>query len=318
MIALAFATTVSGWLTPASAPPPTRCSPLPLCGRKSISLSSRSTLICAGTALLSCEEFLAATYDAIDYEAVLFPETDAQAYNDDTIDAHDEDGAALARPMDSLDDDDDAYGGDEFIYGESDLSFFLQCLQTALALVSPVAGSRRSFCDLGGGKGSLALAAAREEPVRLGGACTSLELMPELHAIGAAAYAIASASDPALARAIAVRGSIYDLATLQTTCAGAAVVYAYATKFESSDGVHVERLSAALAASALPADTVVVTVNRRLRAADGWVEAAPPLAGAVPHETAEQGTAFFWRQSRHDKRGGAADQDIMRDALRAT
>jgi hypothetical protein len=139
---------------------------------------------------------------------------------------------------------------------------------------------------------------AREEPVRLGGACTSLELMPELHAIGAAAYAIASASDPALARAIAVRGSIYDLATLQTTCAGAAVVYAYATKFESSDGVHVERLSAALAASALPADTVVVTVNRRLRAADGWEEAAPPLAGAVPHETAEQGTAFFWRQSR--------------------
>ena len=279
MIALAFAMTVSGWL-----PPPTRGSPLPLCGRKFISLSSRSTPICAGSALLSCEDFLAATYDAIDYEAVLFPETDAQAYDDDT---------------DSVDDDDVAYGGDEFIYGESDLSFFLQCLQTALALVSPVAGSCRSFCDLGGGKGSLALAAAREEPVRLGGACTSLELMPEVHAIGAAAHAIASASDPALARAIAVRGSIYDPATLQTTCAGAAVVYAYATKFESSDGVHVERLSAALAASALPADTVVVTVNRRLRAAHGWEEAAPPLAGAVPHETAEQGTAFFWRrQSR--------------------
>ena len=126
-------------------------------------------------------------------------------------------------------------------------------------------GDANGFCDLGGGKGQLALAAARAEPERLGGRCVSLELVPELHRIGAAAMVAA-----ALTRTEAVRGDIYDLDTLSACVAGARAAYCYSSLLESTDGVHVERLSAALAASRLPQKSVVATINRKLCAEDGW------------------------------------------------
>ena len=101
----------------------------------------------------------------------------------------------------------------ELTYGESDLDFFLRVVDTALGAAG---GDANGFCDLGGGKGQLALAAARAEPERLGGRCVSLELVPELHRIGAAAMVAA-----ALSRTEAVRGDIYDLDTLSACIGGA-------------------------------------------------------------------------------------------------
>ena len=55
-------------------------------------------------------------------------------------------------------------------------------------------------------------------PERRGGRCGSLELVPELHRIGAAAMVAA-----ALSRTEAVRGDIYDLDTLSACVGGARV-----------------------------------------------------------------------------------------------
>ena len=233
------------------------------------------TVRCLGSTMRqAAEAWLADVYESIDYEAVLFSDEEEEQEQDD-------------------------FGADEFIYGESSLPFFLQLLDKALDLARPasISGAASGFCDLGGGKGQLALAAAREEPDRLSGTCFSLELMPELHRMGAAAFEAAAAVDPDLERVVAQRGSIYDVPTLDITCGAARVVFAYATKFESVDGEHVERLSAALAASQLPAGAIVITVNRRLHPADGWKEVAAPVQGEVPHETSGRGTAFFWQRA---------------------
>ena len=100
-------------------------------------------------------------------------------------------------------------------------------------------------------------------------------------------------------RLAAVRGSIYDVETLNEACGAhdVAVAFAYASKFQSEDGVYAERLSAALACSKLSPDAVVATVNRRLCAADGWEEAAPPLEGATPQEDSATGVCYFWRRA---------------------
>lgn len=180
---------------------------------------------------------------------------------------------------------------DDFIYGESSMRFFMDCLETALCAVESPA---RGFVDLGGGKGQLALAAARDP--RFSGPCVSLELVPELHGMCAAAVNIAAGADPAFGRVVAKRGSIYDLPTLDEVCGPAAVVYAYATKFESGDGVRVERLSEALAASALTRGAVVVSVNRKLCEEHGWVEVAPPQEGDAPDEDGGRAVAHFWRR----------------------
>ena len=192
-------------------------------------------------------KWLDQTFDAINYEEVLC--SDEGPENGDFDDST-----------------------DEFIYGESSVRFFLSILDRALD-VHPHQSDEPSgsgFVDLGGGKGQLALAAACVEPRRLSGKCVSLELLPELCAIGAGAAAVATAASPSMGRVAAVEGSMYDVPTLNGPCAirAAAFVYAYATKFSSADGVHVEQLSAALAASELPRGTVVTTVNRRLCEAD--------------------------------------------------
>ena len=67
-----------------------------------------------------------------------------------------------------------------------------------------------------------------------------------------------------------------------------------ASKFESEDGIHATKLSRVLTASQLPASSVVVTVNRKLHADDGWELACDPIEGPMPHETAGVGTAYFW------------------------
>eukprot|EP00966_Prymnesium_polylepis_P182418 4225810-Prymnesium_polylepis.1 len=62
-------------------------------------------------------------------------------------------------------------------------------LDAAVAVTASAADDGgRGFLDLGGGKGQLALAAARAQPT-LGGRCVALELVPELHRIGVAAAA---------------------------------------------------------------------------------------------------------------------------------
>ena len=225
------------------------------------------------------EEWLHQTYDAVDYDD-LFSSAAPGLLDDSSPDVIDE-------------------GSEELIYGEMSVAFFLEVLDRALAAVDPGGRGCGGFVDLGGGKGQLALAAACAEPHRLCGACVSLELLPELHLIGAAATKVAS-----VARAVAVCGSMYDVRTLDEACAmgDAAVVFAYATKFASLDGVHAERLSAALAASQLPPRAVVATVNKRLCACDGWREVAPPIEGDTPHEDAApdeaaRGTAYFWRRA---------------------
>lgn len=231
----------------------------------------------AETEAVELEGWLIGVYDSLDYEALLL----ADGMADDTAD-----GAA--------DDVDDA--AEAFTYGESDLKFFLATLRAALA-ARPAAAAGGGFVDLGGGKGQLALAAARAEPVRLDGCCVSLEFVRELHQIGGAAAAASAAADAALCRVGAVSADMYAAGALEKcSVAEAAVVFAYASKFESADGVHAEKLSRALGASRLPADAVVATVNRRLCAADGWEEAAAPLDGATPQEDATVGRAYFWKR----------------------
>ena len=94
-----------------------------------------------------------------------------------------------------------------------------------------------------------------------------------------------------------LRGDIYDLDTLSACVGGARVAYCYSSLLESTDGVHVERLSAALAASRLPRPPVVATINRKLCAEDGWREAAAPLRGPTPEESGE-GVAYFGGATR--------------------
>ena len=222
--------------------------------------------------------WLEKTYDCINYEEIFSSE-------------------ALIDAGDGVDD-----SSEEFIYGETSLNFFVEILDRAL--LARGQGDGGGFLDLGGGKAQIALAAAIMEPLRLDSTCVSLELLPELHAIGAAAVAIASHEAPPLRRVAAVEGSMYDLATLNAACAigDTSVAFAYATKFASADGVHAERLSASLAASNLPTSAVVATINKRLCAGDGWVEAAPQLIGVTPHEDQApdqptSGIAYFWRRA---------------------
>ena len=218
---------------------------------------AHSSLLCSATST-----WLETVYDSLDWEAII--------------------ASGASEDADDVDD-----SVTELTYGESDLDFFLRVVDTALGAAG---GDANGFCDLGGGKGQLALAAARAEPERLGGRCVSLELVPELHRIGAAAMVAA-----AVPRAEAMRGDIYDLDTLSACVAGARVSYCYSSLLESTDGVHVERLSAALAASRLPQKSVVATINRKLCAEDGWREAAAPLRGPTPEESGE-GVAYFWRR----------------------
>ena len=233
---------------------------------------------CSAASPQVLELWLERTYDAVNYESMF---------------------TTLYEGGDAFDD-----SSEEFNYGETSLNFLVDVLDRALsARAGSADGGGCSFLDLGGGKGQVALASAYAEPLRLDGKCVSLELLPELHAIGSAAAALAATELPALSRVAAVAGSFYDVDTLNTACGigDVAVAFAYATKFASTDGVHAERLSAALAASELPASAVVATVNRRLCEDDGWVEAAPPLMGATPHEDDEpgqptSGTAYFWRR----------------------
>ena len=228
-----------------------------------------------GGSVSSCAAWLEDVYGKIDYEKILFS-----------------DGACEDEQHE------EEFGGDSFIYGESDLGFFLTTVRMALDMTES-ATNTHGFVDLGGGKGQLALAAARVEPERLPGPCVSLELMPELHRMAAAAYDVACTENPrTFGRLVAVQGSFYDAATLSDACNEAAVIFAYATKFESDDGVHIKRLSAALAAcDALRSDAVIITVNRRLRASDGWAEVASAIEGEAPHEDSGRGTAYFWRRA---------------------
>jgi hypothetical protein len=232
-------------------------------------LPPRTRPLALSEAASTLGKWLEEVYDQVDYEAVLLA---ADAADDDIDDS-----------------------SDEFIYGETSLDFFLPVLRRALGASSnqPVQGS---FVDLGGGKGQLALAAARAEPDSLS-PCVSLELLPELHRIAAAAIAVVTTTDKELGtRVVAQQGSVYDLGSLELSQIGAAaVVFAYASKFASLDGEHVEQLSTTLAASGLPRSAVVITVNRKLCEHD-WEQAAPPLEGPTPQETAGVGTAFFWRR----------------------
>ena len=215
----------------------------------------------------SAAEFLEGVYDSLDYEAILLSGGDGME-----------------------DDVDDT--ATEYTYGESDLSFFLSVLTTALATADTQAAS--GFCDIGGGKGQLALAAAHDEPKRLSGPCVSLEIIPELHAIAAAAARRATELDASYARVSAVRGDLLRGDVLARSVEGAAVCFCYASLFASQSGTHAEQLSAALAAASLPPGAVVATINRQLCEADGWRVAAPSIEGPTPQEDAQTGVAYFY------------------------
>ena len=183
-------------LSPLSAPPSWTC---------------RLGHICACAAKQSTlTKWLEDIYDSLDYEAILFDDIVSEEARDDPLD----------------------HSAERFIYGESDLSFFENILQSALQLSD--GDALDSFCDLGGGKGQLALAAARLEPARLSGTCVSLELIPELHSIASAAVHHAATQDEAMSRVSAVRGDVYDTGVLAAaSIRRAACVYCYASKVSS-------------------------------------------------------------------------------------
>ena len=245
------------WTAAASWVPVTRL----LTGRTSRSSTARPIASASATAT-----FLETVFDTLDYEAIL-----------------------LSDSGEEVDDVDDTAA--EFTYGESDLGFFLSVLATALATADTTASG---FCDLGGGKGQLALAAAHAEPERLSGPCVSLEIIPELHAIAASAVSRAAELDAAYARVSAVRGDLFRGDSLAQSVEGAAVCFCYASLFASESGTHAEQLSAALAAASLPPGAVVVTINRQLCEADGWRVAAPSIEGPTPQEDAQTGVAYFY------------------------
>ena len=232
-----------------------------LTGRTSRSSTARPIASASATAT-----FLETVFDTLDYEAIL-----------------------LSDSGEEVDDVDDTAA--EYTYGESDLGFFLSVLATALATADTIASG---FCDLGGGKGQLTLAAAHAEPERLSGPCVSLEIIPELHAIAASAVSRAAELDAAYARVSAVRGDLFRGDSLAQSVEGAAVCFCYASLFASESGTHAEQLSAALAAASLPPGAVVATINRQLCEADGWRVAAPSIEGPTPQEDAQTGVAYFY------------------------
>ena len=97
---------------------------------------------------------------------------------------------------------------EELTYGESDLGFCLDVLAAAASSST----DRRGFCDLGAGRGAIALGVALAEPQLEGGSgaaeaseVVALEVVPELSAIASAAFAVASD-----ARLLSLQGSFYD------------------------------------------------------------------------------------------------------------
>ena len=253
------------WTAAASWLPATRLH-AGITGRTSRSSTARPIASASATAT-----FLETVFDTLDYEAILLSDSGEE---DDDV-------------------DDTAV---EYTYGESDLGFFLSVLATALATADTSARLPKvsGFCDLGGGKGQLALAAAHAEPERLSGPCVSLEIIPELHAIAASAVSRAAELDAAYARVSAVRGDLFRGDSLAQSVEGAAVCFCYASLFASESGTHAEQLSAALAAASLPPGAVVATINRQLCEADGWRVAAPSIEGPTPQEDAQTGVVYFY------------------------
>lgn len=238
--------------------------------RRNVHHTDRTSRISSPVASASAAaKFLDSVYDSLDYEEIL-----------------------LSGGEDDIDDIDDTAA--EYTYGESDLGFFLRVLTTALAAADTAAAC--GFCDLGGGKGQLALAAAHAEPERLSGPCVSLEIIPELHAIAASAVRRAAELDAAYARVSAVRGDLFRGDALAQSVETAAVCFCYASLFASESGTHAEQLSVALAAASLPPGAVVATINRQLCEADGWRVAAPSIEGPTPQEDAPTGVAYFYRR----------------------
>jgi len=155
---------------------------------------------------------------------------------------------------------------EELTYGESDLGFCLDVVARARAAAAASSTDRRGFCDLGAGRGAMALGVALAEPQLEEGAgaaeaseVVALEVVPELSAIASAAFAVASD-----ARLLSLQGSFYDhdvrsahardpaaerpadphrspAQLLRRAVRGAQVVYAYASKFDSADGQHAAR-----------------------------------------------------------------------------
>lgn len=213
-------------------------------------------------------------YDLVDYEAIM-----------------------LSGAFDEDDDIDDS--AEELTYGESDLGFCLSTVKRALDAAEFMgcssSGRRNGFCDLGSGRGAMALGVALAFPSCLKGNIVALEIVRELCAIASAAFDISGDT-----RLLSRCGSFYDPPALERAVCSARCVYAYASKFASADGVHAEALSAALAAALRAAPDhgrgcVVTIVNRQLCERDGWIVAAPPLEGPTPEETAEVGLAHFYQ-----------------------
>ncbi|KAG5192762.1 S-adenosyl-L-methionine-dependent methyltransferase, partial [Tribonema minus] len=157
-------------------------------------------------------------------------------------------------------------------YGEFDLDF----LKLILDKHDPGPGTR--FMDVGSGTGRCTLAAALLRPSWA--LCTGLEILPEMTAYAREVHAAllsscGSSSGAPLARCEFVTADMYSSDGGDAASATAAdydLLFAYSTAWPSDVGdspLYLRRLSRALAAR-LTVGAVVVTVDKRLRAEDGF------------------------------------------------
>ena len=250
-------------------------------------------------------EWISDVYDAIDYERVM-AEADA-----------------LAADAGISNDDEDA----ELMYGEFDAGFFVALIESlepelrALEEGDVDGGAvvNGSFVDIGSGRGQIAVLAS---VLRTWQRCVGLEYLPVLHAI-ADQVALTLPDDGVLddARVAClpnalrqspltfIRGDMYDDTDLAAALEGATLVFLFSTKFATQevfevgsslddDSVGWERNEGTLLVSSrlrphLRVGAMVVTVNNRLREADGY-ELARAAEGPDAERTGES-VAYVWR-----------------------
>lgn len=250
-------------------------------------------------------EWISDVYDAIDYERVM-AEADA-----------------LAADAGISNDDEDA----ELMYGEFDAGFFVALMESlepelkALEEGDVDGGAvvNGSFVDIGSGRGQIAVLASA---LRTWQRCVGLEYLPVLHAI-ADQVALTLPNDDILddvrvaclpnalkqSPLTFIRGDMYDETDLAAALEGATLVFLFATRFATQevfevgasmhdDSVGWEKNEGTLLVSSrlrphLRVGAMVVTVNNRLREADGYA-----LMRQVEGPDAEQtggSVAYVWR-----------------------
>ena len=181
----------------------------------------------------------------------------------------------------------------ELTYGEMDLELFLAVLK----YLGPP--QRRKFIDIGCGRGQLVLTAALIGWRR----CEGIEIMPDVLEIGRGALDVLRGNLAPTPPTIGAGGAagfdgcqlhLGDMYVDTAHIKDADVVFVYATCFATEDGETLGRLSRVFAEH-VRTGTTIVTVNKRLKEADGF-HLEETLFGRNPDSVSSDACVFIWRR----------------------